>query len=398
MKITLIGAGCGASALTEEARRALSESQLVLGAKRLLETLSDFCPPDALCVSAVTSGEILRHIGEHIDCAQACVLLSGDSGFYSGARRLLPLLEDHDVRVLPGISSVQLLAARLGRPWQDWTLCSAHGMDCDVLSAVCGGKPVFFLTGGSAAPAEICRTLTEAGLGDLTVTVGQNLGGEEEQIVSAPAEALMERSFSPLNVVLAEAAPRFTLRAPGLPDALFERVERVPMTKQEVRAAVLSKLGVAPTDICWDIGAGTGSVSVELALHGQTVWAVERDAAALEAAEANRKKFGAWNLRLRAGAAPEALAGLPAPDKVFVGGTGGKMREVLRAVHAANARARVCVSAIALESLQQAVSELEALGYETEITQISVSRSRNAGGLHMMMAQNPIFLIVGYGA
>ena len=125
---------------------------------------------------------------------------------------------------------------------------------------------------------------------------------------------------------------------------------------------------------------------------------MERDAAALEAAEANRKKFGAWNLRLRAGLAPEALAGLPAPDKVFVGGTGGRMREVLRAVHAANPKARVCVSAIALESLQQAVSELETLGYKTEITQIAVSRSRNAGGLHMMMAQNPIYLIVGYGA
>ena len=170
------------------------------------------------------------------------------------------------------------------------------------------------------------------------------------------------------------------------------------MTKQEVRALALAKLGAAPTDLCWDIGAGTGSVSVELALHTRAVWAVERDAAALEAAEANRKKFGAWNLRLRAGSAPEALAGLPAPDKVFVGGTGGRMREVLRAVHAANPKARVCVSAIALESLQQAVSELETLGYDTEITQIAVSRSRNAGGLHMMLAHNPIYLIVGYGA
>lgn len=398
MNITLIGAGCGASALTGEARRALSNAQLVLGAKRLLETLSDFCPPDSQCVRAVAPEEILRQIEAHADCARACVLLSGDSGFYSGARRLLPLLAGHDVRVLPGISSLQLLAARLGRPWQDWTLSSAHGTDCDVLAAVCGGKPVFFLTGGSEAPADICRTLTEAGLGDLTVTVAETLGSADERIVSAPAGMLTERSFAPLNVVLTEAAPRFAPRAPGLPDELFARVERVPMTKQEVRALALSKLGAAPTDLCWDIGAGTGSVSVELALHTRAVWAVERDAVALEAAEANRKKFGAWNLRLRAGLAPEALAGLPAPDKVFVGGTGGRMREVLRAVHAANPKARVCVSAIALESLQQAVSELEALGYKTEITQIAVSRSRNAGGLHMMMAQNPIYLIVGYGA
>ncbi|MBQ9045856.1 MAG: precorrin-6y C5,15-methyltransferase (decarboxylating) subunit CbiE [Oscillospiraceae bacterium] len=395
MKITLIGAGCGSASLTEEARLALRETQLVLGARRLLDALSDVCPPDVPRITAVASGEIISQLEAHTECADACVLLSGDSGFYSGAGKLLPLLSAHDVRVLPGISSVQMLAARLGRPWQDWKLCSAHGVDCDVLAAVCAGKPTFFLTSGSAAPAEVCRTLTQAGLGELTVTVAEALGSADERILSAPAESLTERSFSALNVVLTEAAPRFVAHAPGLPDALFRRVERVPMTKQEVRAAVISKLGVTPEDVCWDIGAGTGSVSVELALHARAVWAVERDAAALDAAEANRKQFGAWNLRIVPGEAPEALAALPSPDKVFIGGTGGKMRPVLRAIHATNAQARICISAITLESLQQSVSELEALGYETEVTQIAVSRSRRVGESHMMLAQNPVYLIVG---
>ena len=394
MFITLIGAGCGAETLTREAVSALSDAQLVIGAKRLLRGLSDCIPPACARCEAVTSDAIVRAVAES-DCARVCVLLSGDTGFYSGARRLLPLLEGHEVRVLPGVSSLQLLAARLGKPWQDWLLCSAHGKELDVLSAVCSGRPVFLLTSGSDAPQEICRTLTEAGLGDLTVTVGQSLGTAEEQLVTAPAAALTEEPFSSLNVMLIEAAPNIAPRSHGFPDEAFLRAEGVPMTKQLVRAAALALLGVTPEDVCWDIGAGTGSVSIELARLAKGVWAVERDEAALRIAEENRRRFGAWNLRLVAGAAPDALKELPKPDKVFVGGTGGALRETLRAVFAANEHARVCVTAITLETLQAAVSELEALGRETEITQLAVTRSRKAGQSHMMLAQNPVWLITG---
>ena len=133
MTITILGAGCGKAALTEEARRALEEAELVVGAKRLLDDLSPACKT----VAEISSERIAMILSE-ANCDNACVLLSGDTGFYSGARRLLPLLQGHKVRVLPGVSSVQALAARLGRPWQDWTLCSAHGVDFDVRCAVCG--------------------------------------------------------------------------------------------------------------------------------------------------------------------------------------------------------------------------------------------------------------------
>ena len=167
------------------------------------------------------------------------------------------------------------------------------------------------------------------------------------------------------------------------------------MTKQLVRAAALALLGVTPEDVCWDVGAGTGSVSIELALQTKSVWAVEREEAALRIAEENRRRFGAWNLRLIAGTAPEALRELPKPDKVFVGGTGGALRETLRAIREANEHARVCVTAITLETLQAAVSELEALGFETAVTQLAVTKSRRAGSSHLMLAQNPVWLITG---
>ena len=169
------------------------------------------------------------------------------------------------------------------------------------------------------------------------------------------------------------------------------------MTKQEVRAAALAKLAVGPADVLWDVGAGTGSVSVELALaapQGQ-VFAVECGGEACSLIRANREKFSAWNLRLVEGRAPEALADLPAPDAVFIGGTKGGMEEIVDAVLGKNPRARICISAIAVETLSAAVTALTTRGLEASVTQIAVSRTRPAGGLHLLCANNPTFLITG---
>ena len=389
MTVTLIGCGCGS--LTEEARASINDAELLIGSKRLLCDYGDGRPQ----TEAVTASGIINAI-RSTDAENICVLYSGDSGFYSGARLLLPELGEYDVRLLPGVSSVQHFAARLQKPWQDWLLCSAHGVECDAVAAVCMGKPVFFLTGGKSGPASICRELTEAGLGFLKAYAGDDLGTERERISEGTAAKLAENAFSPLSVLLVDPAPRPARRAPGIPDAEFLRAEKVPMTKQEVRAAILAKLAVSPEDVCWDIGTGTGSVAVELALWCRAVYSVEREDAALAVAEKNRIKFGAWNLRLVQGEAPAALSELPKPDAVFVGGSGGNLDEIVDAIHTANPAARICVSAITIESLHNSYTVLQALGYETEVTQISVSRSKPAGGLTLMLAQNPVWLITGY--
>ena len=389
MTVTLIGCGCGS--LTEEARASINDAELLIGSKRLLCDYGDGRPQ----TEAVTASGIINAI-RSTDAEIICVLYSGDSGFYSGARLLLPELGEYDVRLLPGVSSVQHFAARLQKPWQDWLLCSAHGVECDAVAAVCMGKPVFFLTGGKSGPASICRELTEAGLGFLKAYAGDDLGTERERISEGTAAKLAENAFSPLSVLLVEPAPRPARRAPGIPDEEYLRAEKVPMTKQEVRAAILAKLAVSTEDVCWDIGTGTGSVAVELALWCRAVYSVEREDAALAVAEKNRIKFGAWNLRLVQGEAPAALSELPKPDAVFVGGSGGNLDEIVNAIHTANPAARICVSAITIESLHNSYTVLQALGYETEVTQISVSRSKPAGGLTLMLAQNPVWLITGY--
>lgn len=175
------------------------------------------------------------------------------------------------------------------------------------------GQACLFLTGGPDGPAELCRELTQAGLGELPVTVGENLGFNGEQVSPMTAARCAEKTFAPLNVLLCEPAPRYPRRTPGIPDREFLRAEGVPMTKQEVRAAILSKLAVGLEDVCWDIGAGTGSVSVELALQCKAVWAVERKPEALALARSNREKFGAWNLRLVEGSAPLSWRIFPPP-------------------------------------------------------------------------------------
>lgn len=395
MRVTLASLGGGwEKTMTAECAAALRDAGCILGARRLLDSLPQGCTDNR--IAAVKPQELLEGIlRQNCHCV---AVYSGDAGFYSGARGLLPLLAERDIpaQVLPGVSSVQLLSARLGRPWQDWELTSAHGQDCDPVAAASKGKPAFFLTGGALGPGELCGRLTEAGLGELSVTVGENLAAPEEKITFGTAAELAGRSFPSLSVMLVEAAPLWERRCPGLPDEAFIR-GRVPMTKQEVRAAVLAKLAVRPGDTLWDVGAGTGSVSVELALAAPQgkVFAVECEAEACSLIRHNRRRFSTWNLQLVEGRAPQALGALPAPDAVFIGGTKGGMDEIVAAALRKNPEARLCISAIAVETLAAAVTALTGQGLEVQVTQIAVSRTKPAGGLHLLMANNPTFLITG---
>ena len=396
MKVILASAGGGTpDTLTAQCARALAEAQCIIGASRLLDALS----VSARKIAATRPAEVCQAVQDAQEYADTCVVLySGDTGFYSGAMPLLPLLREKGFapQVLPGLSSVQLLAARLGRTWQDWKLVSAHGTECDAVAQVCGGQPVFFLTGGKLGPAQLCTQLCRAGLGELPVWVGENLSYPDEKVTQGTAKECAGRAFAPLSVLLAEPAPRSEQRTPGIEDEAFVR-GKVPMTKQEVRAAALAKLAVRPDDVCWDVGAGTGSVSVELALHAKKVYAVECEDDACDLIEQNRKAFGAWNLELIRGRAPQALEQLPAPDAVFIGGTKGAMEQVVRTALERNPAARICISAIALESLSAAVAALTACGVTAKVTQIAVSRTKQAGSLHLLTANNPIFLIAGNG-
>lgn len=400
MRVTVLGIGMGnPDTLTLGALRALERAGLILGARRLLDCLPASCRGERLF--AVRPVEIRALVDANRHLEEIAVVMSGDTGFYSGAERLLPLLAGCETEVLCGVTTVQYLAARLRRPWQQVRLVSAHGTDCDIVGAVLSARETFFLTGGKITPAVIVRALDAAGLDGAEVTVGSQLSYPDERVVTDSVQALLGRAFPPLSAVWVRRtdAPVSPLLSSGLPDEAFVRGD-VPMTKQEVRAAVLAKLQVCAGDVVYDIGAGTGSVSVELALLSPSVqvFAVERGEAACSLIEENRRKFGALRVTPVRGLAPEALAPLPPPDRAFVGGSGGNMRGILAALLAKNPRVRVVISAIAAETLGEALSCLKELSFSSiEISQLSVSRSRPAGGLHLLMGQNPVFLLSAEG-
>ena len=227
MEVTLIGMGPGgADSLTAAAAEALGRADCLIGSRRLLEECA--LAPQAPRFPATKSADMLE-ILEGRDWASPCVLYSGDTGFYSGARTLLPLLRERgiSVRVLPGISSLQYFAAQLGRPWQEWSVVSAHGLTCDPVGEVLAarGRPVFFLTGGAGGAGALCQRLSQAGLGHLTATVGEDLSYPGERIRSGPVYELAGQETAPLSVLLVEGyePPANAPRSQGLDDSVFLR-------------------------------------------------------------------------------------------------------------------------------------------------------------------------------
>ena len=395
MKVYLIGVGMGNPAtLTGQALEAIGDSPVLVGAPRLLEPWG----AEHDCVPLIAAADIAAYV-DKAPRGPVGVLLSGDTGFYSGAKGLWPLLGNHEVITIPGISSLSYFCARLQTTWQDARLVSAHGRSHNAVGEIQRSAKVFALTGGATKAEDICRALAERGLGQVRVSVGERLSYADERIVTGTAAELAGETFADLSVLLA-VNPDPVVRpwnGSGLPDGAFLRGD-VPMTKEEVRALALSKLRLEAHHVVWDVGAGTGSVAVELSLLAprSRVYAVECKGEACALIRANRERFGAYNLELAEGRAPQALEDLPAPDGVFIGGRDGELFPILQAAVEKNPAVRVCLTAIAVETLGAAAAALTQLGMEPRITQLTVARSRPAGGLNLMLGQNPVWIITGH--
>jgi precorrin-6Y C5,15-methyltransferase (decarboxylating) len=393
----IVGAGPGAvSSLTRAAAEIIARVPHVVATERVARALS----PLRADIEVVPYSEtLLRAAGKSGDTA---VLVSGDAGFYSAAKTLAPkLAELGDVRVLPGIGSLQYFCARLRTSYDDAVLISLHGRAAPLLGAVSYNAKVLALTGGEHTAREICARLTAAGLGGVDVTIGENLSSDSERIFSGTAAEIAgdaELAVSDMAVVLVENRGFARADLP-LRDVDFIRGD-TPMTKEEVRWIVAEKLRIDCDATVYDIGAGTGSCAMEFARRAcrGRVFAVERDNGALELIARNRVKTGAFNVEIVAAEAPDGLDSLPTPDCVFVGGSGGRLREILAPLHARNAGLRAVVTAITLETLHEATAVLEEIGFsDVEVSQITAARARKIGGYHMMTGQNPVFIISGGG-
>ena len=390
--ITILGIGMGdPGTLIPAADKACRAAELIVGAKRVTDALGRFGKPVRNAVAAKEIETILR-----TEPAQSIVVaMSGDTGFYSGTKGLMPLIGDLEPMVLPGISSIQYFAAKAGTSWDDALLLSAHGRPCNYVTKIRRSPKTILLVGGDRGVADLLAALRDNGLGHLAVTVGENLSYLEEKITRGTAAELAEQTFAPLALVLVEnpAAKNAVLTA-GRPDGEFLRTE-VPMTKSEVRAVTLSKLRLTKNALCWDVGAGTGSVSLEMAevCEDGLVYAVERKPEACDLIEQNKKHLGVTNVTVVEGMAPDALKDLPAPTHVFIGGSGGELKDIMALVLVKNPAARIVVNTVTAETFAVALDAVKALPVrDVEIVELSVSRGRQVGNYHLMTAQNPVYL------
>ena len=343
--------------------------------------------------------EICAYIAAHPEHKNVAIALSGDVGFYSGAKKLLETLHRElpmvQKKVYCGISSMIYFCAKLETPWEDVHPVSLHGRECNLPGLLRIYGKIFAIVGTTDGIAQLCQKLQRYGMGDVRVEVGERLSYPEEKITRGYAWQLTELETDSLSVVLFTREGKEAIVTHGIPDEAFIR-GKVPMTKEEVRGISLSKLQLTRHSIVYDVGAGTGSVSVEMAMQAVEgrVYAIEKKPEAVELLYKNKEKFAADNLEIVEGLAPEACVDLPVPTHAFIGGSSGNMKDILKLLLSKNPRIRVVINCIALESVGEAMNCLNVLPFEqVDIAQVQVAKGKKAGSYHLMMGQNPVYVI-----
>lgn len=391
-QITLLGIGMGSrDTLTIEGEKALEKAELLIGARRIADSVK---MPHHTVIYEYDSEKILKCIEENSQYEHIVIALSGDVGFYSGAKKLLHNLGE-DTRVICGISSVVYFMAKAGLSWDDAKIVSAHGRNCNLVSLICHSKKVFSILGTKDGISSLAGRLVSYGMGDVLLYVGENLSYENEKIFVKPARELVSYEGDALCVVCAYNENASELMSThGIKDECFIR-GKAPMTKEEVRTVSLMKLGLSEDSVCYDVGAGTGSVAVEMALraHQGKVYAIEKKEDALALILENKKKFAADNLEIVGGCAPEVMEELPVPTHAFIGGSSGNLKDIIRLLLNKNPEVKIVINCITLETVGEAMEAIREFDFqERDIVQMSVSRSKEVGRYHMMMGENPIYI------
>ena len=402
-EISLIGTGMGnTGTLSIAGKEALESAGLVIGSGRLLETARAVInAQDKEMFNAYDADIIYNYIRGNPQYKNIAIMLSGDTGFYSGAGRLYEKLQElagYNIDIIPGISSVAYFAARLKINWQDVKLLSLHGRTQNVIAAIKSNEKTFILLGMKDSVAGLADICIKYGLKELVFHIGCNFGYSGEEIISGSPEdftgfinkgflycAIIENPFAKENIV-----------THGIPDSQFIR-GNVPMTKEEIREISVSKLHLARDSVVYDIGAGTGSVAVECArmAYNGKVYAVEKNEEAIKLIEQNKILHGTDNLEIIKGEAPGILGGLEVPTHVFIGGSSGRLNQIIDIIFSKNGNARIVINAVTLETItevQSIIKEKRLRG--TDITCITVSKAKEAGNYHMMAGLNPVWIIV----
>ena len=396
-KVSLIGIGVSSETYTMAAKEAVRNADLVIGAKRMLESADT---EGKATLEEYISDKIVKYLDENKDFQNIAVLFSGDVGFYSGATKLGIALdrELYDVEYICGISSVVYFCSKIGTTWQDIHLISGHGRYVNIIGNVDRYPKVFSLLQGADSVRTLCDDLEKYGLGNVKITIGCDFGSESEKIVSGTPAEIRNGDFGTLCVALIQNDDARNIVC-GIPDTEFIRGD-APMTKSEIRMLSVAKLRIKEDSIIYDVGAGTGSVSIELAqsaIDGK-VYAIEMKEHAADLIEENKLKFRTPNVEVIRGTAPEMMYDLPAPTHAFIGGSSGNLKDIVKCLTDKNPDVRMVINAVTLETAGEIASVIKELNLvEEEIISVSVDRSRKVGRYHLMDAQNPVYIAVVRG-
>ncbi len=399
-KVHIIGvAPGGASSLLPKARRLISRAEMVFGGKRLLDAFPSLTGEKIAIRNNLA--EVTDLINRNLGHKRIVILASGDPNLYGIASYLTGKLGKDTVEIIPNVSAMQLAFARIKESWEDAVFASVHSRPIeDIVETVRSNDKIGIFTDDEHTPATIARVLLEHGVDGYRAYVCQNLGREDEKVIETDLHGLCEMRFSPLNILilLREQSETKPQQMMGIPDEEFHqrRPREGLITKHEVRAVSLAKMNLTNESVVWDIGAGSGAISIEasfLARRGR-IYAIEKNDADVAIIKKNLRKFHVPNVKVVHTTAPDNLDELPAPTAVFIGGSGGRMTEILDFVsQRLKPGGRIVINIVALENLSSAVNALKARGFVTDVTLVSVARSTHVMELTRFEALNPVFVV-----
>jgi precorrin-6Y C5,15-methyltransferase (decarboxylating) len=403
--LIVIGIGHeGPAGLSAEARANIAAARLLAGGRRHLAFFPEWDGERIILEGDLEA--VLDRLRQRYSRLPTVVLASGDPLFYGIGRLLLERIPREELVFLPQVSSVQLAFARIKETWHDARVVSLHGRLLEALRpALAAREPkIAVLTDGKNHPAAIAEYLRVQGAADdYVLWVCENLGGPDERVSRHVPAHMGQEEFSPLNVVvlLREKTQALSIRdlpLLGIPEAalLHRSGRRGLITGREIRLLALCYLELRADDVLWDVGAGSGSVAIEAARlsPGLRAFAVERDAETFRQLEANAMALGCGRVTVVHAEAPDGLRDLPDPGAVFIGGSRGRLRELLReALHRLKRGGRVVLNCITLETLSRAWDGLRELGLEPEATSVQLAHSRPLGRLHSLEPESLIFIV-----
>jgi precorrin-6Y C5,15-methyltransferase (decarboxylating) len=395
-KIYVIGAGVeGQEGFSHKVLDRIGRAEILMGSERQLRLFPDF-PGEK-----VTIDDNLAEMVERLKKSDrpAVVLASGDPLFFGIGRYLLRNLPEEELEFVPNVSSVQYAFSKIKEPWDDAVFISAQGRGIKgAVDRIVANDKAAVLTDEVNTPAVIAAELIARGRDGYAAYLCENLGAAEERIIATDVKGLLKIEAAYLNVLIFikeyESGVEEYVPTLGIPDEEFNAVKKL-ITKEEIRVITLAKLKLRHDMTLWDIGAGSGSVSVEAdhLLPNGRIFAVERNPQYAEFVKKNLNKFNTRHVTLVEGEAPACLEILPDPDRVFIGGSGGSLSEILEAVDARlPAEGVVVINAITLDTLTAANEFFDNAGYQLEVTAVNIARTQPAD-YRKFEAYNPVYIV-----